>query len=174
VPIRPQPDNLIAGGPTRLHYERVIEGELPDADFPVLLDELRRVMGSAGAVSQLGKSFTWTPTRTDTSRLLEITVTVRSGRTRLTIHENLSRLLGMVYGGIGGGAGGGGFGIISGVVAGALNAPYLLPILLPAWILAVYGGSRLAYRYSSFKRRRDLEELADHLASVTKDLISGS
>ena len=174
VALKPPQDSVIAGGPTRLHYERIIEGELPDADFPVLLDEIRRAMGSAGTVSQLGRSFTWTPTRTDTSRLLEITVTVRAGRTRLTVQENLGRLLGAVYGAIGGGVGGGGFGLIGGVVGGALGATYLLPVLLPAWILATYGGSRLTYRYTSFKRRRDLEGLTDHLASVTRDLITGS
>jgi hypothetical protein len=174
VPLRPQPDSVIAGGPTRLHYERVIEGELLEADFPVVLDEIRRAMGSAGTVSQIGQSFTWTPTRTDTSRLLEITVTVRGGRTRLTVQENLGRLLGVVYGAIGGGVGGGGFGLISGIVGGALGATYLIPILLPAWILAVYGGSRLTYRYNSHKRRGNLDGLADDLALVIKDLIGGS
>ena len=174
VPLRPQPDSVLAGGPTRLHYERVIEGELLEEDFPVVLDEVRRAMGSAGKVSQMGKSFTWEPTSSDLSRLLEITVTVRSGRTRLTVQENLGRLLGVVYGAIGGGVGGGGFGLIAAIVAGGSNAPYLLPILLPAWILAIYGGSRLAYRYNSHKRRGDLDELADHLALVIKDLIDGS
>ena len=174
VPLRPQPDSVIAGGPTRLHYERVIEGELLEADFPVVLDEVRRVMGTLGTVSQMGKSFTWSPTRTDVSRLLEITVTVRGGRTRLTIQENLSRLIGIVYGAIGGGVGGGGFGLGAGVVGGALGAPYLLPILLPAWILGMYGGTRLTYRYTSHKRRRDTEGMADHLALVIKDLIEGS
>ena len=174
VALKPPKDSVIAGGPTRLHYERIIEGELLDADFPVVLDEVRRVMGSAGTVSQLGKSFTWTVTRTDTSRLLEITVTVRGGRTRLTIQENLGRLLGAIYGGIGGGVGGGGFGLVAGVVGGALGATYLLPVLLPVWILGVYGGARLTYRYTSFKRRREAEDMADHLASVIKDLISGS
>jgi hypothetical protein len=59
-------------------------------------------------------------------------------------------------------------------VGGALHAPYLLPVLLPAWILAVYGGARLTYRHTSFKRRHDVEGMTDHLASVIKDLISGS
>ncbi|HKP28968.1 MAG TPA: serine/threonine-protein kinase [Gemmatimonadales bacterium] len=174
VALKPPRDSVIAGGPTRLHYERIIDGELLDADFPVVLDEIRRAMGSAGTVSQLGRSFTWTVTRTDTSRLLEITVTVRGGRTRLTIQENLGRLMGAIYGGIGGGVGGGGFGLVAGIVGGALGATYLLPILLPAWILAVYGGARMTYRYSSFKKRNEAEGLADHLASVIRDLISGS
>jgi hypothetical protein len=174
VALQPPKDSVIAGGPTRLHYERIIEGELLEADFPVLLDEIRRAMGTAGTVSQLGRSFTWAITRTDVSRILEITVTVRGGRTRLTIQENLARLMGVVYGAIGGGVGGGGFGLVAGIVGGALHAPFLLPILLPAWILGVYGGARLTYRYNSHKKRREVEALADHLASVTRDLISGS
>jgi serine/threonine protein kinase len=174
VPLKPQPDSVLAGGPTRLHYERIIEGELPEGDFPVVVDEIRRAMGTAGSVSQMGKSFTWSITRTDISRLLEVTVTVRGGRTRLTIQENLARVLGAIYGGIGGGVGGGGMGLVAGVVAGALHAPYLLPIILPCWLLAVYGGARLTYRYSSHKKRRELDVMADHLASVIRDLISGS
>jgi tRNA A-37 threonylcarbamoyl transferase component Bud32 len=174
VPLKPQPDNAIAGGPTKLLYERVIEGELPEGDFPVVVDEIRRAMGTAGTVSQMGKSFTWSITRTDTSRLLEITVTVRGGRTRLTIQENLARLLGGLFGGVGGGVGGGGSFVVAGIVAGALQAPFLLPLIIPCWLLATYGGTRITYRHISHNRRRDLEAMTDHLESVIKDMISGS
>jgi hypothetical protein len=174
VPLKPPQDNVLAGGPTRLHYERIIEGELPEGDFPVVVDEIRRAMGTAGTVSQMGKSFTWSITRTDTSRLLEITVTVRGGRTRLTIQEDLVRLLGGLYGGVGGGVGAGGGFAVAGIVAGALHAPFLLPLVIPCWLLAIYGGTRLTYRHISHNRRRDLEAMADHLASVIKDMISGA
>ena len=174
VALKPPQDSVIAGGPTRLHYERIIEGELPEADFPVVVDEIRRAMGTAGTVSQMGKSFTWSITRTDTSRLLEITVTVRGGRTRLTVQENLARLLGGLFGGVGGGVGAGGGFAVAGIVAGALHAPFLLPLVLPCWLLATYGGTRLTYRHISHNRRRDLEAMSDHLASVIKDMISGS
>lgn len=73
-------------------------------------------------VNQLGRSFTWAPSRTAVPRTLEVSVTVRGGRTRVTIHENLTPLIGRVYGPIGGGMGGGGIGMLFPVVIGGMKA----------------------------------------------------
>ncbi len=172
VPLKPRPDNRFLGGPTRIVFERVIDGELADADFPVVVDEIRRVMGTAGLVNQLGRSFTWEPSRSAVPRAMEATITVRGGRTRVSIQENLNGLIGQVYGPIGGGMGGGGSGMVTAVVAGGLEAPWLLPIAIPLWLLTTYATARGVYRHNSIKRRGELAGLADHLASVIKDLIA--
>ncbi|HEU5218850.1 MAG TPA: serine/threonine-protein kinase [Gemmatimonadales bacterium] len=156
----------VAGGPVRTYFERVVDGELPDGEFPYLVDEIRRIMGNAGQVSQLGRSFSWTFRSSGLRRDLEVSVTVRGGRTRIVVLEDYSQLQGAVFGGIGGGMGGGGTGIVGGIVGGALHAPLLLIAVIPAWLLLAYGTARTVYARTSRRRERDLEALADHLAAV--------
>ena len=76
--------NRLAGGPSRIVFDRVVDGELRDADFPVVVDEIRRAMGSIGQVSQLGQSFSWTTSRKASGRReVEVMVTVRGSKTRI-------------------------------------------------------------------------------------------
>jgi hypothetical protein len=165
----PRPNRLI-GGPTRILYERVVEGEVADTDFPLMVDEIRRVMQSVGQVSQLGNSFTWTGTRGRREQGdMQIAVTVRRGSTFIIVQENLTNLIGAIFGGIGGGMGGGGFGLISALV-GALGAPILLPVIVPLWLGTTYAVARTAYHYNSQKRAQQLEEVADRLAALAKEL----
>ena len=161
----------VAGGPTRTFYERVVEGELPENEFPYVVEEIRRVMGNAGQVSQLGRSFSWTFRSSGLRRDVEVGVTVRAGRTRIVVLEDYSQLLGAVYGGIGGGVGGGGLGMLGGIVGGALHTPLALIALMPAWLLLTYGTARTAYSRSSRRRDRELEALADHLAMVIQEEV---
>ena len=160
----------VAGGPTRIFYERTVEGELPDSEFPNIVEEIRRVMGNAGQVSQLGRSFSWSFKSSGIRRDVEVSVTVRAGRTRIAVVENCSQLMGAVFGGIGGGMGGGGFGLIGGIVGGALNAPMLL-LAMPAWVAFTYGIARTAYSRSSRRRDHELEALADHLAVIIEEEV---
>jgi uncharacterized membrane protein len=161
----------VAGGPTRVFFERVVDGELPENEFPFVVEEIRRVMGNAGQVSQLGRSFSWAFKNTGLRRDVEVSVTVRAGRTRVVVMENFNQLAGAVFGGIGGGMGGGGFGVLGGVVGGALNAPLALLFVMPAWLLLTYGIARTTYSRSSRRRERELEALSDHLAMVIQDEI---
>jgi tRNA A-37 threonylcarbamoyl transferase component Bud32 len=162
----------VAGGPTKIFYERIVEGELPDSEFPYVVEEIQRVMGNAGQVSQLGRSFSWTIRSTGVRRDMEVSVTVRAGRTRIAVMENLSQTVGAIFGGIGGGMGGGGFGLLGGVVAGALNAPLALLVAVPAWLLLTYGTARTIYARAARRRNHELEALADHLASVIEEEVN--
>lgn len=165
--------NRWLNGPLRIAFERVIEGELPEAEYATLVDEIRSILKAGGQVSQLGRSFTWSPTRSEyLKRDLEIIVTVRGGRTRITIIENLTALAGSIFGGIGGGLGGGGMAPVIGITMGALSLnPLFLLGLIPAWLSGVYVTARSVYRKQSGKRVHELEHLADHLARLTRDLI---
>jgi len=163
--------NRVAGGPTRIFFERVVEGELPEGEFPHVVEEIRRVIGNAGQVSQLGRSFSWAFKSSGLRRDVEVSVTVRAGRTRIVVMENFAQLMGAVFGGIGGGMGGGGFGLLGGIVGGALNAPLSLLFIIPAWLLLTYGIARTAYSRSSRRRSHELEALADHLAVVIEEEI---
>lgn len=97
------------------------------------------------------------------------------GRTRITLQENLGPLLGGVYGGIGGGMGGGGMGPIMGVLFGALNLPAIAAVaMVPAWLGITFATARATYHYSTRRRVRELEALADRLAALAGELTVGS
>jgi serine/threonine protein kinase len=166
--------NIFAGGPTRLVFERMIEGELDEADFGLMVEEVRRVMQEAGQVSQLGKSFTWILSRgTSGTRNVEIVVSARSGRTRITVQENMNNLLGAMYGGIGGGVGGGGLGPVMGALFGGLGLPGAAAIIaVPAWLAIVYGIARSGYHYAVKRREKKFRQLVDNLVSLAEELIA--
>jgi serine/threonine protein kinase len=166
--------NVIVGGPTRLLFERVVDGEVQETDYPLLVDEIRRSIGEVGQVSQLGRSFTWILNRGQSGmRIIEIGVTVRSGKTRIMAQENLGQLIGVTYGGLGGGLGGGGLGPIVGALVGKSGPlpPSALAFVIPAWLIAVYAITRFTYRRMAAARAKTLEEVADRLAALCREII---
>jgi len=168
-PIRSNP--WIAG-PTRVAIERVVDGELPDTEYATMVDETRRVLKNVGQVSQLGRSFSWSASPGATERSLEIVVSVRGGRTRITVQENLRPLVGQMFGGIGGGMGGGGMGPIIGILIGGLHLnPVILVGVIPLWLATTYATARTAYSRGAKRRVRELEALADRLANLARELI---
>lgn len=171
--IEPPKRNVLIGGPTRLMFERVVPGELEEGYYADMVDEIRRCLKEVGQVSQLGHSFAWTLNKgTSGTRNIEIVVSVRAGRTRILVQENLNNLIGAVFGGIGGGVGGGGFGPIMGVLFGGLHVPGIAAVfVVPAWLTVVYSLARFTYHKLVTKRARDLESTADRLADLARELI---
>ena len=68
--------------------------------------------------------------------------------------------------------GGGGMGPVIGITVGALDAPLALFVLIPAWFTGVFFTARTVYRRAVDKRTRELEELVDRLAQLTRELIA--
>jgi len=169
----PPKANPFLGAPTRLVFERVVHGEVADADFPLLVDEIRRALRNVGQVSQLGRSFAWTMTRTGSSnRAVEVVVTVRGGVTRIAVQESLGNLIGGIFGGIGGGMGGGGLGPMLGIlIDGAGFAGSVAAVVIPLWLMATFATARTAYYYAVRRRSRVLEALADQLADLARELV---
>ena len=99
-------------------------------------------------------------------------MSVRGGRTRITIQENLGALIGGIFGGIGGGMGGGAMGPILVTVVGALHIPAALAVVIPLWMATVFATARTAYHYSTQKRVRELTGVADRLAALVAELVS--
>ena len=160
------------GGPTSILIEREVEGELPDSEYSAVVDVVRRALKNVGQVSQLGRSFAWVATPGSTHRQLEIVVSVRGGRTRIAIQENLAPLIGAIFGGIGGGMGGGGMGPIIGVGVGAFHlAGAAVAAIIPLWLVATYFTARTAYGRTTRRRVRELEGLADRLAGLVQELV---
>ena len=167
--------NPWVGGPTRLIFERVLDGELPESEYETVVDEIRQVLQDAGQVSQFGRSFTWSSQRPGSNsgvrRNLEVTLSIRGGRTRVTIQESLTNLIGGVFGGIGGGMGGGGMGPAMGVLGGVLHVGPVMVLFIPVWLGITYATARYVYRRSTSKKAAELERLADRLAGVVADLV---
>ena len=168
-----QPNPWISG-PTRLTFERVVDGELPESEYETVVDEIRQVLQDAGQVSQFGRSFTWSAQRSGSNsgvrRNLEITVSIRGGRTRVTIQENLANLIGGVFGGIGGGMGGGGMGPVLGVLGGVLHLGPVTVLFVPIWLGVTYATARYVYRRSTTRKAVELEALADRLVALVQEL----
>jgi serine/threonine protein kinase len=175
--ILPPKKNFLIGGPTRLLYERIVPGEVDDADFPILVEEIRILMSEVGTVAQLGRSFTWTLNKgaSGIGRLMEVAVTARSGRTRIIIQESLQNLIGGIWGGVGGGMGGGGLGpIMGGLIGGKVLVAAAAWFLVPAWLTITYFTARTSYHYSVKSKERELEKLANRLAELARELIAES
>ena len=175
--IVPPKKNFFIGGPTRLLFERTVAGEVDDADFPILVEEIRILMSEVGTVSQLGRSFTWTLNKgaSGIGRMMEVAVTARGGRTRIIIQESLQNLIGGIWGGVGGGMGGGGLGpLMGGLIGGKVLVAAAAWFIVPAWLTITYFTARTAYFYSVKNKQDELERLANRLAEIARELIAES
>jgi hypothetical protein len=165
--------NRWLGGPTTFVLERVVDGEVPEADYPMLVEEIRRVLRNAGQVSQFGRSFSWIASRRGGSqRDLEVAVVVRGGQTRISIQESLGPLIGAVYGGIGGGMGGGGMGPFLGITTSLHVAGPVIALMVPVWLGITYITARTVYRRHTRRREDLLVALADRLERLASQLIA--
>ena len=165
----------LIGGPTRLLVERVVPGEVPDAEFPTLIEEVRSGMGSTGIVSTLGHSVSWVSARGTGSgglRDVQIDIIVRAGQTRIVMREGMGGMIGGIFGGVGGGMGGGGLGPLIGYVTEGLRNPAILVAAIPLWLGLTYATARTSYHYTVKRRHKQLNELADRLVAVARDVIA--
>jgi hypothetical protein len=71
------------GGPMAVEVGRTVEGELSDEQWERMVQESRRLVGTAGMVSQLGKSLEWT-TKEELSQT-QLTVSPREGQTAIQL-----------------------------------------------------------------------------------------
>jgi len=159
----------LIGGPARIHLEAVVDAEVSEADFEVLLRSIRRVMGDAGHMSMFARTLSWSPSGTD--RRLNVTISSRAGRTTVTIQERLGSLIGGIFGGVGGGLGGGGVG---GVVALAqkLLGSGSISIVLVGYLAATYGLARTIYSVTARKRERRHRALLDELVALIREMAT--
>ena len=158
---------IVIGGPTSIVCERRVRGEVPDDEFPLLIEEARATIGGNGIVGTLGRSVTWTTVRSGgMGRDVFVSIAVRAGVTRITVREGLANAIGGTFGGICGGVGGGGLGPIMGVLAGAMHAPAAALVAVPLWLASVFATARSVYYYGTRRKQRELEGLADRLASL--------
>ncbi len=77
----------LAGMPIELAVERVVSGEITDAQWSDIAAEIGDAFGLVGSSSQVGRMMQWTHTGRRTSQL-QVTLTPRDGQTKIRIHGN--------------------------------------------------------------------------------------
>jgi hypothetical protein len=163
------PFNWWLGGRSAIGYEATVPGEMPERDFDLLVDIIRRALNDNGVVSVVGRSLNWTSA--DKQRKVQISVFVRDGRTSIYVGERLRDLIGAIYGGVIGGGGGGTMGPIMGLTVGALEMPWLIPPMILTTVLSAFGIARYSLQRVTKSRSKVLEELTHRLADQARDSI---
>ncbi|HEY6219875.1 MAG TPA: serine/threonine-protein kinase, partial [Gemmatimonadaceae bacterium] len=115
---------LFGGNPTELIYEIVIEGEVPEEDYDLIVDAIRvrtEPDGISGRAASVGRNLTWSG-RSNRRRTIDVSVSPRGGRTTIRVHESLAQIKRML-GGLGGALGAGlGAAIFGGLMSSGANA----------------------------------------------------
>jgi serine/threonine-protein kinase len=163
------PYNWWLGGRHTIAFEATIHGEMPERDFDLLVEEIRRALNDNGVVSVIGRSLNWTSA--DKNRKVQISVLVRDGRTNIFVGERLRDLIGAIYGGVIGGGGGGAMGPVIGISVGALGMPLLVPPAIVATVMSAFGIARYSLQRVTTGRSKVLAELTQRLADRARDSI---
>jgi len=164
---------FLGASPT-ISLERVVEGEMNGADYPLLVEKIRSTLGNLGVVSMLANSLEWRYQAPKMSsgegRIMHITVVPRANRTRIRIDERLGSLAGGLYGGIvGGGGGGTASGLFTILVASVGTGVPLAAAASVGVVGAMYALARTIYVGLARSRRRQLTRLIDELAELAAD-----
>jgi len=158
-----QPVNVFLGTATRIVLEATIEGEMPERDYDLVLDLIRREVGEVGQIGSVGRTFSWSVS--NQNRKLQISVMPRGGKTTVRIDEQLSNIAGGVFGGIMGGGGGGLGGMMMGIFAGSTHQPL---IGVAAWLATIgvsFGAARTTLRHVAKNKHTKLTEIAHLIAN---------
>ena len=86
---------FFVGSPTRIDYEMVIDGEMPDSDFDLLVEVIRQATGEAGQITTVGRAFSWQSN--PQKGTLHVSVLPRGGKTRIRVSESLRVAAGGVF-----------------------------------------------------------------------------
>jgi serine/threonine-protein kinase len=175
VVVRPGPKqavNPLIGAPTRIVVEVVVDGEMPERDYDLVLDVIRREIGEVGQIGSVGRTFSWSVS--NQSRKLQISVMPRGGKTTVRIDEQLTHLTGGIFGGMMGGIGGGLGGAVMGSVAGSAGGPL---VGLAAWVAvlgAAYAGARYTFWRVGKGRADKLNDIAKQLGDQIAESLASS
>jgi hypothetical protein len=166
-----------AGAPTRLVYERVVDGEIPVDAYEPLVNEIRRTFGDNGMPSVLGRSLAWTSTpsggrRRARGRQIDVSIVSRGGITTIRVEEELSNLAGGLFGGLVGGGGGGTTGISIGIGMQVFQSPAIAAMLWVAVASGFYMLARTLFAQASSKRETQIKGLLDRLEEQVASAVT--
>jgi hypothetical protein len=164
------------GAPTRIVFERVVDGEIPVEEFEPLIAEIRRTFGDNGLPSVLGKSLAWSSgiggRRRASTRNIDVSIVVRGGITTIRVEEELRNLAGALLGGLVGGGGGGTTGISMAIGMGVFHSAPVAGVL---WV-SVAGGfyllARTIFGGIAGRREKELRELIGRLEEQVQGAVA--
>ncbi|MEP6857850.1 MAG: hypothetical protein ABI994_05650 [Gemmatimonadales bacterium] len=155
------------GSPTRLVFERVVDGEISTEEFEPLIAEIRRTFGDNGLPSVLGRSLAWSSRmggrRRSSGRNIDVSVVTRGGLTTIRAEEELGNLAGALFGGIVGGGGGGTTGITMGIGMGVFHSAGIAGLLWVSVLGGMYALARTIFGKVVAGRERQLRDLVGRL-----------
>jgi hypothetical protein len=164
------------GAPTRIVFERVIDGEVPTEEFENLINEVRRSLGENGVPSVLGKTLAWSSStrrrRRGSGRQVDVTIAPRSGVTTIRVEEELRNTAGALFGGLMGGGGGGTSGLVIGVGMGVFHSAPIAVGLLACSLSTFYTIARTIFGRIAQRREKEMSELAGRLEEIAQSAIS--
>ena len=149
----------LIGGPTQIHLERMVAGEVSEEVWEEMVGELRRSQGF-GQPAQWGRSLEWT--QREEGLLTHITVTAREGQTRIQLMAQwpiapLPFFLPALV-----------LGLISIGIIGEGTA--LAPLLKAGIVMGLFGGlfglARVLFGRWSRRRQRRYKALLDRLEAL--------
>ncbi|MDE3151731.1 MAG: serine/threonine protein kinase [Gemmatimonadota bacterium] len=172
---RSLPTSRLYGAPTNVEYEATLNGEMPESDFDLLIDTIRRRMEMAGAVNAVGRSLTWTTLARN--RSAHVSIVSRHGKTTIRVAENMESLVRRAR--------------IIGLVGGAYLSVGVVPLvsksivthgfgplalLLPvgATFLAVGAAARYSFMSSVRKRMKRFRSLIEELAQQAQETVDAT
>lgn len=164
-------ESLFAGGPTRIDLEVVVDGEMPEDDFVLLAEVIRRVTGEPGQVAAVGRAFSW-QTHPE-KRNLQVSVLPRAGKTTIRVSERLTPLAGGIIGGIVGPTGGGSAAIFAGIGA-HLHDPLFAVLMWGGTVSLTYVFARFIFGRASRARQKEAHLLAEALAAQARESVAAS
>jgi serine/threonine-protein kinase len=164
-------ESLLAGGQVRVDFEIVVDGEMPEDDFVLLAEIIRRVTGEAGQVAAVGRAFSW-QTHPE-KRSLQVSVLPRAGKTTIRVSESLKALAGGIIGALTGG-GGGGLGMLWTALGASLHDPLFGVLMWGGTIALTYVASRGIFGRVSRVRVKEARTLAEALAAQARESIAAA
>jgi serine/threonine protein kinase len=160
------------GAPTDIHLEIIVEGEMPDTEYDVLIDIIQRKVGDVGSAASVGRGFSWT-SQSRQGRQIQVSILPRHGKTTIRLSESLRNTSGGIFAGIMAGVGGAGGAMVFAATIGATHNPVAAMAFWVATIATSYLGSRWIYGAVRKSRERSLRSMADALAKQARELIDG-
>jgi len=166
--------SIVYGAPASCFAERTVAGEIPERDYPALLEILRGRVGFAGRAGTLGGALEWTSMegtshwQSDHSigpgrmREVHVVVTPRDGRTKITLEERLQRATSASM------AMATAVGVVPATLGGVLLSDNVGVMAALGLVVVSLGGAftfaRMFNKRLAKRRKQELRELADDLA----------
>lgn len=161
----PQRESAFIGAPTLLQFERIVDGEVPESEYEMLVEEIRRTFSITGIVTTLGRSLAWTSAASERadSRIVNVSVVPRNGVTTIRVEEQLrANAAGTFICTMGLGGTGAMFAMVATLKAAFFGVA--VPLGFGVTCLS-YIAARLFYQSFVNKRTRELLQLLDRLTT---------